>query len=356
MANGKKIDMWRKPLVILVLIAWVRTFAAQAQAQSCENLVFEGGGIRGIAYCGALEVLQQKGALRDLKRVAGTSVGAIQAMVMALGYSPREIADMIADLNLRRFNDGGFFFIGGSHRLRRNYGWYKGNKLQAWIGQLIEAKTGNANLTFAELHSLAQAGPYKDLYVTGTDLTQQRMEVFSYETHPSMKIKDAVRISVSIPLYYGAVYMDSLQNITYKRKKNMSYRVFVDGGILGNFPIHIFDDRRYFTSADSTLRQPVNPATLGIRLDSEDQIQYDIDGKGLAPFRITGFKSYISAFYTVVLENLNRQQLTADDWRRTVSISTAGIGPKVRKLPVRDKEALLASGRKGAEAFLKNAP
>ena len=41
------------------------------------NLVFEGGGVKGIAYVGALEVLDQEGILKDIKRVAGTSAGAM---------------------------------------------------------------------------------------------------------------------------------------------------------------------------------------------------------------------------------------------------------------------------------------
>jgi NTE family protein len=328
------------------------SLSISTHAQPCKNLVFEGGGIRGIAYCGALEVLQQHNLLDSVKRVAGTSVGAIQATVVALNYTPQEMATLIADLNLRHFNDGGFMFIGGAHRLRKNYGWYKGNKLRSWIGHLIETKTGNADLTFGELHMLAQTKGYKDLYVTGTDLTRQCLEVFSYENHPNMKIKDAVRISVSIPLYYGAVFMDSLQNITYRPRKNTHYRIFVDGGIIGNFPIHIFDHPRYMAGADTSQQSLHNANTIGIRLDSDAQIRYDLDGKGLAPFRITGMKSYMGAFYNVILENLNRQSLTPEDWKRTISISTAGVGPKVRKLAVRDKEGLVNSGKKGAEAFL----
>jgi NTE family protein len=336
------------------IFAFLLSLSLSGYAQ--ENLVFEGGGIRGIAYCGALEVLQQHNMLGGVKRVAGTSVGAIQATLVALNYTPQEMAAIIADLNLKHFNDGGFIFMGGAHRMRKNYGWYKGNKLRNWIGDLIEARTGQADLTFAQLHALAQTKGFKDLYITGTDLTQQCIEVFSYETYPDMKITDAVRISVSIPLYYGAVFMDSLQHITYRPKKHLNYRVFVDGGILSNFPIHTFDDKRYFARADSALQTTRNPATLGIRLDSDDQIKYDLDGKGLAPFRITSMKSYIGAFYNVILENLNRQDLTPEDWKRTLSISTAGIGPKVRKLPTRDKDALINSGRKGAEAFLERKP
>src|SRR5699024_7257619 len=50
-----------------------------------ENLVFEGGGVKGIAYAGAIAVLEKNGVLADIRRVAGTSAGAIMACLLALG-------------------------------------------------------------------------------------------------------------------------------------------------------------------------------------------------------------------------------------------------------------------------------
>ena len=41
-----------------------------------KNLVFEGGGVKGIAYAGALQVLETQNGMPDIKRVAGTSAGA----------------------------------------------------------------------------------------------------------------------------------------------------------------------------------------------------------------------------------------------------------------------------------------
>lgn len=204
------------------LMAMLLCHSVVVAAQRYENLVFEGGGIRGIAYCGALETLQKENALGDLKRVAGTSVGAIQATMVAINYSPEEMGLIISDLNLKNFNDGRLLFFGGSHRLWNNYGWYRGDKLLKWIGNLIEGKTGNADITFKQLHDIAEVKGFKDLYITGTNLSKQTFEVFSYENYPDMRIKDAVRISVSVPLYYRAVFMDSLHNITYKPKKNVT--------------------------------------------------------------------------------------------------------------------------------------
>ena len=40
-----------------------------------KNLVFEGGGVKGIAYVGAMEVLDKEGILNNIERVAGTSAG-----------------------------------------------------------------------------------------------------------------------------------------------------------------------------------------------------------------------------------------------------------------------------------------
>lgn len=338
----------RFPIVLFISFHAIASFS-----QEYENLVFEGGGIRGIAYCGALETLQKENALKNLKRVAGTSVGAIQATMVALNYTPDEMATIISDLNLKEFNDGKLIFFGGSHRLWNHYGWYRGDKLLHWIGHLLHEKTGNSDITFKQLHDLAVEKGYKDLYITGTNLSRQSSEMFSRENYPNMKVKDAVRISVSIPMYYRAAFMDSLGNVTYAPKKNISYNVLVDGGLLENFPIHVFDSTKYISSSADSNRYEFNPKTLGIRLDSKDQIIHDQQNKkGLAPFKITGFKTYASAFYNIIIENLNRQKLTSKDWERTISIDTEGVPPRVKRISPKVKEVLIESGRAGAHHFL----
>jgi NTE family protein len=293
----------------------------------------------------------EAGKLKDLKRVGGTSVGAIQAMLVALNYTPQEMSEIISDLNLKHFNDGKFIFLGGFSRLFKRYGWYQGNALLNWIEKLVEAKTGNGSITFKELYDLTQVKGFKDLYITGTNLSKQRAEIFSFENYPDMKIKDAVRISVSIPLYFRAVLMDSLGSVVYKTKQKENYDVLVDGGIFLNFPVQMFDQPRYLS--DSSGNTSFNSRTIGIRLDSDKQIEYDLNSKGIAPYSISNFKSYVGAFYNIIIENLNRQSLTKDDWTRTISISTMGVGPKIKKLSAKNKSLLIESGRSGAKRFLK---
>ena len=64
-----------------------------------ENLVFEGAGIRGLAYCGALMELDERKMLTPIQRLAGTSSGAITATLLSVGYTPQEIFEMIGNTN-----------------------------------------------------------------------------------------------------------------------------------------------------------------------------------------------------------------------------------------------------------------
>ena len=90
------------------------------------NLVFEGGGVKGIAYVGALEVLDKEGILKDIKRVAGTSAGALVAVLIGLGYSAKELKDILWSINFQNFLDSSWGVIRNTKRFIEDYGWYKG--------------------------------------------------------------------------------------------------------------------------------------------------------------------------------------------------------------------------------------
>ena len=63
------------------------------------NLVFEGGGVKGIAYVGTMEVLEDRGILQNIDRVGGTSAGAINAVLTALNFSNDEVSDILGSLD-----------------------------------------------------------------------------------------------------------------------------------------------------------------------------------------------------------------------------------------------------------------
>src|SRR4030095_4160804 len=339
--------MFKNILIAGILLVLSSPGSGQS-IENIQNLVFEGAGIRGMAYCGALKEMESRGLMNNVERVAGTSAGAIMGLAVSLGYTAENLSGIISNTNFKEFNDGRYFFAGGINRMNKYFGWYRSRNFDNWLGKLLESKTGNANITVSELH----AKNYKDLYITGTCLNKQKLIVFSYETYPNMRIRDAVRISMSIPLYFEAVFLTADGEIVEHPKRKENLDVMVDGGFTGNFPIRIFDSIRYHSTQDSNVID-YNRHTIAFRIDKEDQIKNDSTGKELAEMQINNFKHYLGAFYTIVIENLNRQSLTENDWARTVSISDGGIGPRLRKLSRQEIDILLENGRSAMRNYLQ---
>ena len=268
---------------------------------------------------------------------------------------------MVNATPIQRLNDGRFIFLGGTHRLVKEYGWYRGDELSRYLGELVARKTQRPNLTLGELHELAlkEPGRFRDLYTTGTNLTTQRVQVFSHETTPAMRVADAVRISMSIPLYFRAVLLDAQNNvITGTPAPGQPVQVLVDGGLLANYPVDLFDYPRYLpagpAAAPDARGRVFNPETPGLRLDRAEQIPLDNTPAGrqqLAPYAITDFNTYVGALYTVALENLN--PLLPADQPRTISIDFLNFSPKIKRISDAQKQQLMASGQRGVQAFFK---
>lgn len=312
-----------------------------------KNLVFEGGGVKGIAYAGALEELEAKGYLKNIKRVAGTSAGAITATLLALNYSVADVKEVISNTNFKDFEDGSWFFPANITRVLRNYGWFKGDKFLSWISKLIEAKTGSANTTFKQLQELNYKQPYRELYVINTNLTQQRSDILSHETTPEMPIKTAVRMSMSIPLFFQSV--------------NWAGDVIVDGGVAWNFPVNIFDNTKYLfnknngTAVDyNTVNGYVfNHETLGFRLDSEKEIQLNGMGWESEPTEIKSIKEYLIGLANFLTEVANKRHLHENDWNRTVFIDTLGVKSTEFSLKQEKITALIESGRNRVKKYFE---
>ena len=87
------------------------------------NLVFEGGGVKGIAYCGALGILDERDILSKIHRVGEASTGAINTSLLALEYTVDEVRDFLAGLDFNDFGDDNFGIIRDSKRLFQEFGW-----------------------------------------------------------------------------------------------------------------------------------------------------------------------------------------------------------------------------------------
>lgn len=336
----------------LFLLLPLSSFAQKNQEY--KNLVFEGGGIRGLAYAGTIKVLEEKQILSQIENCAGTSAGAIAALLLSLDYSAKEIDSILSSLQFQKFNDGKGGLAGKYKRIRHYYGLYEGKKLESWLASVVASRTGDPQLSFQALHTLRLQQPqFKDFYCTGTNLNKQETQVFSRFTTPDMPIATAVRISIAIPFYYEPVFLDSNYNRILKPEAHKEYQVLVDGGIMANYPITLFD-----TCLDNC-QKPLscqhlsrNHQTLGIKLERPEQIASDLSGNGhTAPFEIKQFTQYTWAFSNLVMETLNKRDKREWEKGRSILVSDGHLSPRVRKLKKSEKELLLRNGIEGALTF-----
>lgn len=319
------------------------------------NLIFEGGGVKGIAYVGAMEVLQKRGIFKNIKRVGGTSAGAINAVLLACGYSNAEQKNILLELEFKKFLDDDLGVIRDTKRLLNEFGWHKGDYFRKWIAGLIKDKMKTADITFAEMKRRG----CPDLYLVGTNLSTGFAEVFSLEHTPNMRVLDAVRISMSIPLFFASV-------------RAARGDVYVDGGMMNNYPIKLFDRKKYLDNPKAKLlpdyykaenktflkgvnknRSPYlyNKETLGFRLDSKQEIAAFRYGDVAVVNEIDGFFEYCKALIKTALNVQESQHLHSDDWHRTVYIDTLGVGTVEFKLSPAKKQALVKSGRDHAQEY-----
>jgi len=285
------------------------------------NLVFEGGGVKGIAYAGALQVLTDCGILPQIKQVAGTSAGAITATLVALGYTAPEIRSIIMSMDFKTFEDGW-----DPLRLPTEYGLYKGDAFLTWIQKMIAGKANTgAAATFADLYNQNGIG----LFVFATDLNIYDVKQFSHLDTPNVPIAEAVRASMSIPMFFKA----------WKFSNNMpNDHIYVDGGVVLNYPLTVFDSPQ----------APDNPQTLGFFL-------YDKNGnKKPNTLAYNELIPYCKALFETLLDS---QVIDFDEdesmGKRSVKIDDFGIAATDFDLTQQQKEQLYNSGVNYTEAFLK---
>jgi len=323
-----------------------------AFAQLPKNLVLEGGGIRGIAHSGALELLDSLGQLDSIEKIAGTSSGAMNGLLYAIGYSPTEIQKAIGATQFQKFNQVGVPFFGGIYRMKRKYGYYSTKRIEQTFEALLKNKGLDPNLTFKDLRELRLVNSrFKDLYITGTSLNNQKTIVFSYETYPEMRIIDAMRVSLTVPFYFEAIFVNKDGSITDKNNCR-DCDIMVDGGVLANYPFYVFDTE--CKDSTGTSYYVANPNTIGLKLERTEQLDTTIEV--ISPYEVKSYKSFMASFYTLTSESINRQKLSENQFNQTILISNLDMSPKVRKLSEEEKNALIESGKQSVRSYYQIQP
>jgi NTE family protein len=300
------------------------------------DLVLEGGGVKGIALVGAVSVLEEHGY--TFNRIAGTSAGSIVGALLAAGMPTNDMIDIMRSVDYTRFQDKGpkDRVPGGRlYSLLTQQGIYQGTYAKKWLAELLDHCGVR---TFNDLRYEDAALPPEQRYrlvVTASDVSSGRLRRLPWD-YPAfgylpgdVPVVDAVRASTSVPFFFEPV---KLRNPTTLEETWM-----VDGGLLSNFPVEIFDRER---------GNPPRWPTFGIKLSARrgsQAIQFKVDNTyGLARAIILTMHSFYD-------------QMHVDDPRvlaRTIFVDTLGVKATDFGLGRKMADRLFENGRAAAEAFL----
>lgn len=357
-----------------------------------KNLVIKGGSVKGIAYVGALRELERQECLKleEIERVAGTSAGAITALLIGLNYSADEINTELDKLDIMSFLDAGTlsaqvkemiakknislwdmisYALGTASwlgtipsiiaKIRDEHGLCDGEVFRQWIIEKIRLKLVGCSstldpetITFQELRDL---GLFKDLSFVGVNISTGYAEVFSADTTPNMCVADAVRICMSIPglfkPHYKYVKNEKGERVIHMEKDATGELIahsYVDGGVADNYPIKLFDLR------DLQLNLEANQETLGLCLVSPEsqQVFEDCVKKLGDKVQGSGLGGFVSKLYTAISNVQDGQQLLGTDQYRTVFINTLDVGMLSFDITSGKKQELILSGHEGVRNFL----
>jgi NTE family protein len=297
---------------------------------SFENVVFEGGGVKGLAFCGALKVMEEKGIMTNVKRLAGSSAGAITAGLLACGYRSDEILQELKTKDFSEFKDDDFGIFRDVKRLMTEFGFYAGKEFHRWYGELLAKKTGHPDVTFREVFENFD----RELVLTGTCLNRRATHYYTKERNPHMPVRDAVRISMSLPLFFAAVEWQG--------------DLLVDGGILNNYPIWVFDGE-YPGDPNGRHADP-NPKTLGLKLLTGQEVKETVSGQHLSD-GIYNLKDFALSLVDCLMSQIDRLHIKPGDWDRTIAINTRHIKTTQFDMSEEEKTLLIEEGREGAEKF-----
>ena len=303
------------------------------------DLVFEGGGVKGIGLAGAFRELDDR-QWRP-QRVAGTSAGAITAALVAAGFSGAELEQIVLDeMDFERFADGGGGLVRRGWELARHNGLHSGDYFLGWMRDQLERKDVR---TFGDLRSPGDDS--NRLQVIASDLSERRLLVLPRDAArlgldpDRLPVAEAVRMSMSIPVFFDPW--------TQKNPQTGHEHTIVDGGLLSNFPVWLFD-----TPPGQAPRWP----TFGLLLVAPTQREPLVSGpepEDDAAGHLSMI-AYLSAIAHTAMEAHDRLYVEKAEFARTIPIPTLGVGTTQFDIGRRGdlKQRLFDSGRDATAQFL----
>ncbi|MEW9677511.1 patatin-like phospholipase family protein [Lentibacillus sp. L22] len=290
--------------------------------------VFSGGGVKAYAFVGALQSVEEHG--HEFVRVAGTSAGAIVAAFVAADYRLQELKKVLEELDLRNFRDPPAIsnYIPFSKWLFFYFqmGIYKGDKLENWLYERLAAKK---IYTFSDVKQ-------GQLKVVASDLSLGKMVVIPddlerlYGINPNyFPIAKAVRMSAGFPYFFMPKKLPG---------KTRQKSIMVDGGLLSNFPLWIFEN------GDTTKKRPV----LGIKLSADMSEPH--------PRKIKNAFDMFHALFSTMKQAHDARYISKSQKNNIIFIPVEDVETVNLSIPETVKTNLINTGRMSADQFLCNWP
>jgi NTE family protein len=323
------------------------------QFDKCVDLVFEGGGVKGIAMVGALATLEEQGYRHQ--NLAGTSAGAIVATLLAAGYSAAELRDLIAAQDFSALLDRDWVsripLIGAPINVVADQGLYKGETLLNNMRKWLAAKGVR---TFGDLRYKPPEGyPQEDderyrykVQVIASDLTDRSFLVLPRDARKlgiepdGLEVALAVRMSMSIPIFF--------EPVRFTNPSTGREHIIVDGGVLSTYPIWLFDTEgipAWPTFGLQLLDNEAPPAGMKTKSPVSRRVMSRLG-------RLEGVEFLADLFFTMK-DAHDRLYMEAHTVARTIPIPTLGVSMTDFHLSYDTAMALYNSGRKAAQEFLR---
>jgi NTE family protein len=309
--------------------------------EQATDLVLEGGGVKGIALVGAMSALEAAGY--RFSRIAGTSagaiVGALAAAHLTRGLPIRHVEAVARTLDYRRFRDASWLARLGPPgkvvQLATHEGLYQGDHLVRWLEDQL-AVLGVRTFSDLRVPGVSRSAPIQQQYrlvVVAADVSRRKVVALpwdypGYGRDPDAElVAGAVRASAAIPFYFEPVLLRGLGS--------GSTSTLVDGGLLWNFPLDIFD------SPGS--RDPSR--TIGIKLSARTVPQPPTEASDGA------FELAADCLATLISSHERYHVADTGSPGRIIFVDTGAVSTVDFDISEATQDTLLQAGRSAAETW-----
>jgi NTE family protein len=306
------------------------------------DLVLEGGGVKAVGLVGAVSVLDEAGY--RFARVAGTSAGALVGALVAAGMTASQLVEQMRTLDYHRLEDGGRLArlgpVGQSISALLEHGAFRGDYLHEWVSAQLGALGVHtwADLRRAGVDPSAPIEERYSLVVIVSDISRGKMLRLPWDyadlcglDPDRQSVADAVRASASIPFFFAPVRLDCGAGHEHHSI------TLVDGGLLSNFPVDIFDN------GSGPKPWPTFGVKLSARPDAHQQPRPTESGLQMA---VAILDTLVSAHDQRHIDDPVVQQ-------RTIFVDTLTVRPTHFTIDAATRQRLFDNGRDAAIRFLK---